>query len=101
LKRLDDSQDSIRIKTAETFQVFFRQLPDPWSSSLYEYVVRNVFIHLDDQNQEIQRAIMEVLKLASRVQTEKFIEIAEDQQQKFAHPALCKALIEFAREHHK
>jgi dynein assembly factor 5 len=48
LKRLDDSQDGIRIATAETFQVFFRRLPDPWSTSLYEYTVKNIFIHLDD-----------------------------------------------------
>lgn len=53
LKRLDDSQDGIRIATAETFQVFFRRLPDPWSTSLYEYTVKNIFIHLDDQNTEI------------------------------------------------
>ena len=53
LKRLDDSQDGIRIATADTFQVFFRCLPDPWSSSLYEYTVKNIFIHLDDQNPEI------------------------------------------------
>ncbi len=48
LKRLDDSQDGIRIATAETFQMFFRHLPDPWSCSLYEYTVKNIFIHLDD-----------------------------------------------------
>ena len=48
LKRLDDSQDGIRIATAETFSVFFKHLPDPWSSSLYEYTVKNIFIHLDD-----------------------------------------------------
>jgi dynein assembly factor 5 len=54
LKRLDDSQDGIRVATAETFQVFFKHLPDPWSSSLYEYTIKNIFIHLDDQNPEIQ-----------------------------------------------
>jgi len=31
LKRLDDSQDSIRVETANTFKVFFTFLPDPWS----------------------------------------------------------------------
>ena len=53
LKRLDDSQDSIRIATSETFSTFFKYLPDPWSVSLYEYTVKNIFIHLDDQNPEI------------------------------------------------
>lgn len=53
LKRLDDSQDGIRIATSETFCVFFKYLPDPWSVSLYEYTIKNIFIHLDDQNPEI------------------------------------------------
>jgi hypothetical protein len=53
-------------------------VPDPWSSSLYEYTVKNIFIHLDDQNEEIQRAIMEVLKKAARIRTDKFLEIAEE-----------------------
>lgn len=78
LSRLDDAQDSIRIETAKVFEVFFEFLPDPWSSSLYEYTVKQIFIHLDDQNELIQRAIMDVLKKAARVQTQKFIEIAED-----------------------
>jgi len=53
LKRLDDSQDGIRIATAEAFCVFFKYLPDPWSSSLYDYTIKNIFIHLDDQNADI------------------------------------------------
>lgn len=53
LKRLDDSQDGIRIATAEAFQVFFKYLPDPWSTSLYEYAVKNIFIHLDDHNPDL------------------------------------------------
>jgi dynein assembly factor 5 len=48
LKRLDDSQDGIRIATAESFTVFFKYLPDPWSSSLYDYTIKTIFIHLDD-----------------------------------------------------
>lgn len=53
LKRLDDSQDGIRIQTAKVFEIFFIHLPDPWSSSLYEYTIKNIFIHLDDQNEDI------------------------------------------------
>jgi dynein assembly factor 5, axonemal len=83
LKRLDDSQDGIRIATSEAFQVFFKYLPDPWSTSLYDYTIKTIFIHLDDQNPEIQRAIRNVLVGAARVQTEKFMEIADEQMGKF------------------
>ena len=50
LKRLDDSQDSIRIETGNALIVFFSQLPKDWSGSLYEYSIKNIFIHLDDQS---------------------------------------------------
>ena len=53
LKRLDDAQDGIRIETCKAFEILFEMMSDPWSSSLYEYTVKNIFIHLDDPNQEI------------------------------------------------
>jgi len=53
LKRLDDAQDGIRIETAKNFELFFELVPNPWSSSLYEYSVKNIFIHLDDPNPAI------------------------------------------------
>jgi hypothetical protein len=36
------------IATAEAFCAFFKYLPDPWSTSLYDYTIKNIFIHLDD-----------------------------------------------------
>lgn len=98
LKRLDDSQDGIRIATAETFCVFFKYLPNPWSVSLYEYTIKNIFIHLDDQNPDIQKAIRGVLILAARVQTDKFMEVAHEQIDKFQHPSVIKSLIEEVRK---
>ena len=53
LKRLDDAQDGIRIETAKTFELFFELLPVGWSNSLYDYCVKNIFIHLDDSSQDI------------------------------------------------
>ena len=67
LKRLDDAQDGIRIETCKVFEVYFDNLYDPWSSSLYEYTIKTIFVHLDDSNEEIQKAITNVLKKASRV----------------------------------
>mmetsp|Transcript_882 Transcript_882/g.1328 ORF Transcript_882/g.1328 Transcript_882/m.1328 type:complete len:481 (+) Transcript_882:28-1470(+) len=51
LKRLDDAQDGIRIETCKAFEVFFDNLPSEWSSSLYPYTVKQIFIHIDDPNQ--------------------------------------------------
>ena len=96
LKRLDDSQDGIRIEAAKTFEVFFETLMDPWSGSLYDYIIKNIFIHLDDPSLKIQDAITATLKIAATKHTDQFIEIAADCQAKFAHPQLCKNLYDFA-----
>lgn len=48
LKRLDDSQDGIRIQTCLVFELFFDTLPDEWSKSLYEYTIKSIFVHIDD-----------------------------------------------------
>lgn len=69
LKRLDDAQDGIRLEICKVFEIFFDQLPDPWSSSLYEYAVKTIFVHIDDPSEAIQQAVVAVLKKAARVQT--------------------------------
>lgn len=78
LKRLDDAQDGIRIETCKAFEVYFEYLPDPWSSSLYKYAIKQIFIHIDDPSELIQQAIVKVLEKACRVQNSDFIEIARD-----------------------
>ena len=53
LMRLDDAQDGIRIECCKALEVFFEKLPNPWSSSLYEYTIKAIMIHLDDPNPEV------------------------------------------------
>ena len=67
LKRLDDAQDGIRVETCKALEVMFDMMADPWSSSLYEYTVKAIFIHLDDPNEEVQKATTKVLQKAARV----------------------------------
>ena len=51
IKRLDDAQDGIRIETCKVFEVFFDTIPENWSHGRYEYSMKAIFCHLDDQNQ--------------------------------------------------
>jgi len=67
LKRLDDAQDGIRLEACKAFEIYFDNLCDPWSSSLYPYTIKQIFIHIDDPNQQIQNAIVKVLEKASHV----------------------------------
>ena len=98
LKRLDDAQDGIRIETAKTFELFFELLPVQWSNSLYDYTIKGVFIHLDDQNEEVRNAIYKVLKKGCRIRPDTFMEIAYDCQQRFTHTMLCKNLCDYCKE---
>jgi hypothetical protein len=60
--------------------------------------VKNIFIHLDDSSQDIQQAITKVLKKSVRINPETFLDVAVDCQSKFAHPVLCKNLVDFAQQ---
>jgi len=101
LKRLDDAQDGIRLECCKALEVFFEKLPNPWSSSLYDYTIKAIIIHLDDPNQEIQRAISKVLEKGARVQTGDFLRIADEALTKQSHPLIVKNLIEFAQKNCK
>ena len=98
LKRLDDAQDGIRVETCKAFEVFFEHVPDPWSSSLYSYTIKQIFIHIDDPNTQIQNAITSLLQKGCTVQTEDFIEIARENETKFQHALLVKNCLDFAIE---
>ena len=96
LKRLDDAQDGIRLETCKAFEIFFDNIPEAWSTSLYPYTIKQIYIHIDDPNQQIQSAIVKVLEKSVRVQTDDFIEIARDCEHKMTHTVLCKNLLDYA-----
>ena len=94
LKRLDDAQDGIRVETCQAFEIFFTHLPEYWSSSLYPYTIKQLFIHIDDPNTSIQNAVVKVLEKAMHKQTDRFLEVARESETKFQHTILVKNLLE-------
>jgi dynein assembly factor 5 len=96
LKRLDDSNDKIRSAVCEALATFFRCLPPKWSRSLYEYILRTLFVHLDDPNPEIQQGIYSVLEAAVHQDYETFIHEAQMAGAKSSHPRLCEELARLA-----
>ena len=48
LGRLDDSQDKIRIEVTKSIVAFFNCEDLVISTGTFEYVMRHLFIHLDD-----------------------------------------------------
>merc|ERR1712188_233496 len=97
LKRLDDSNDKIRIAVCDALTAFFKCLPPGWSRSLYEYVLRTLFVHLDDPNPEIQQAIYGVLEAAVHQDYAAFIAEAKAAAAKSAHPRMCEELLRLSQ----
>lgn len=96
LKRLDDSNDKIRVAVCEALSVFFKCLPPKWSRSLYEYILRTLFVHLDDPNPEIQQGIYGVLEAAVHQDYDTFLIETQAAGAKSSHPRLCEELARLA-----
>jgi len=92
LKRLDDSQDAIRVTVCDALSMFFKCLPPNWSRTLYEYIIRTLFVHLDDPNPQIQQAIYAVLESAAHHDHATFAREAQVAGAKSSHPRLCEEL---------
>jgi len=94
LKRLDDSQNPIRIQVTfplvNFFEVVKQKLPHFGN---YKYVVNNLFVHLDDNDTEVQTAVRKVLEKAMTINIQDFIEVASEAQQKHRHPRAVSELL--------
>jgi hypothetical protein len=66
IARLDDNNDEIRLAIISTLDKFFHCAVSPRSayhSTMLEYVITQLFIHLDDSNEAIQEAIYQLLSM--------------------------------------
>ena len=98
LKRLDDSQDGIRLEAAKSFEDYFEVLPEEWAPNLFEYMVENIYIHLDDSEEIIQQAITKVLKQAAKVHKDVVINIGTAMSSKFKHQFAIDSLLSQLKE---
>jgi len=96
LKRLDDSHDEIRTVVCGALVTFFKCLPPNWSRSLYEYILKSLFVHLDDPNPDLQRSMHAVLETAVHQDCVVFAQEARAAVSKSAHPRICEELLRLA-----
>jgi dynein assembly factor 5 len=98
LKRLDDSNDAIRQAICAVLQTFFEILGSvpKWGDSLYQYILKQLFIHLDDPSTEMQAAMSEVLRRAVHVNPSVFKNEAQSAASRSCHPRACEELVRLA-----
>merc|ERR1711972_692561 len=85
LKRLDDSNDKVRTAVCEALSMFFKCLPPKWSRSLYESILKTLFVHLDDPNPDIQQGVYSVLEAAVHQDYDTFLQEAKTAEAKSSH----------------
>ena len=62
LKRLDDSNDQVRVAVCSTLEIFFQCAHKScYNSTLLDYSLDQLFVHLDDKDPEIQNAVLPVI----------------------------------------
>lgn len=95
LKRLDDSSDIVRKAACKTFIAFFQASPPEYfAGTIIDYILNNLFIHLDDPDENIQSAIFQVLQHATRINAALVMEKAKENQSRHRSPHYCNQLIE-------
>ncbi|NXD61754.1 DAAF5 factor, partial [Eolophus roseicapillus] len=97
LKRLDDASSDVRVAAAHTLTNWFKCLKDSDVKSAMEghieFLYQELLIHLDDPDQNIQNAVLEVLKEGSSLYPELLVKEIEAVAHKHQTPVYCNQLL--------
>ncbi|XP_074742673.1 dynein axonemal assembly factor 5 isoform X2 [Strix uralensis] len=97
LKRLDDASRDVRLAAAHTLTNWFKCLEDSDVKSAMEshieFLYQELLIHLDDPDQNIQNAVLEVLKEGSVLYPELLVKEIEGVVHKHQTPVYCNQLL--------
>ncbi|KYO30670.1 dynein assembly factor 5, axonemal isoform A [Alligator mississippiensis] len=105
LKRLDDVSHDVRLAAAETLTSWFKCIGDGDGKSVLksniEFLYRELLIHLDDPDQNIQQAVLEVLKEGSDLCPDLLVEEIEVVVHKHRTPVYCNQLLQHIQSRRK
>ena len=94
------TNDSIRIDAAAALGTFIPCVPLPLGSTLVEYTVQTLLIHLDDTSEPIREAVLPTLEVAARLCPDIVIKKTEEalKRQRPAGAALSAQVLNLARD---
>ncbi|XP_071426812.1 dynein axonemal assembly factor 5 [Pithys albifrons albifrons] len=97
LKRLDDASCDVRLAAAHTLANWFKCLKDSDVKSAMEghieFLYQELLIHLDDPDQNLQNAVLEVLKEGSILYPDVLVREIEGVVHKHQTPVYCNQLL--------
>eukprot|EP00597_Dinobryon_sp_UTEXLB2267_P018080 CAMPEP_0201114058 /NCGR_PEP_ID=MMETSP0812-20130820/78180_1 /ASSEMBLY_ACC=CAM_ASM_000668 /TAXON_ID=98059 /ORGANISM="Dinobryon sp., Strain UTEXLB2267" /LENGTH=977 /DNA_ID=CAMNT_0047377649 /DNA_START=1245 /DNA_END=4175 /DNA_ORIENTATION=+ len=95
IARLDDSNDAVRISVCGTLQMFLQCAHKScFTGTVIDYMLDQLFIHLDDPDPNIQQAVYPVIVVAANA-VDKALVLRKAESSKSSHrsSALCNRLI--------
>lgn len=97
LKRLDDSSDQVRVSVCATLCAFLGAAsPDVFRAGILDYMLDQLFVHLDDQDAGIQEAVLKVLKIATPIDRPLMLKKATAARGSHRSPRFCDELLKDA-----
>jgi ABC-type phosphate transport system ATPase subunit len=90
IERLDDSQNPNRLRITHAINIFFHCPNLKKAPTIFEYVLQGVFIHFDDNDEDVQDAIMVTLKHAATFDAKKVLIQAQNARLKMKNTAKCE-----------
>lgn len=97
LKRLDDSNDTVRKAACQTFTTFLKAAPkEHFRGTIIDYTLDCLFVHLDDSEVDIQEAVFEVLKETAAIDAPRLAKKAEENRSRHQNPRYCDQLLALA-----
>ena len=94
LSRLDDSEDSIRIISVDVLGQLIACPAFEFSNSTHEYIVKVLFLHMDDHNQQLRERVFWLLSFLKESKCPEVVTtFAQENLTKYKHKQLCAQLI--------
>ena len=95
LKRLDDSSDHVRGAICDTLEMFMQAAHSPtcYSSTMIDYTLDQLFIHLDDPSDGMQEAVLRVVLAGAKVDKKSVLAKARHHRGSHRTPDMCDRVI--------
>lgn len=97
IERLDDAQNDIRIKAADCLFFLFECENVFFSKSIFEFVLKTLFVHFDDSDFGVQGSVFRVLEVMGRGDC-RVLEMAQERVKDFRFNGNCLKLIEVLKK---
>lgn len=96
LKRLDDSNDDIRVEITKAARLLFASLPPDADAMEFRQLVDALLVHMDDSDARVQNAVCSVLEIAAKAKGDQVKEAVLSVQKRHRSQVYCQRVLSAA-----